>query len=205
MSDTSTDSSGPGLSDLSTTTEDLSAAMSRLDGLSKTVGQTMTAAFKGAVVQGKSLDTVLRSIGERLSSKALDQALQPLSGLISGGVSSLFDAVGKSMSQSQGFARGGVFSSGRVTPFANGGVVSTPTYFPMRGSTGLMGEAGAEAILPLRRGPDGRLGVAAGGEGASSPHVTLNVTTPDAASFRRSEAQLTSMLARAVGRGRRGL
>lgn len=204
MSDTTTDQ-GAALSDLNSTTDGVSNSMARLDGLSKAVGQTMTTAFKGAVVQGKSLDTVLRSIGERLSSKALDLALQPLTGLISGGVSSLFDVVGKSMSQSQGFARGGVFSGGRVTPFASGGVVSTPTYFPLRGSTGLMGEAGAEAILPLRRGPDGRLGVAAGGEGASRPHITLNVTTPDAASFRRSEAQLTSMLARAVGRGRRGL
>lgn len=67
-----------------------------------------------------------------------------------------------------------------------------------------MGEAGAEAILPLARGADGRLGVAAQSGGAAT-NVTMNVTTPDATSFRRSQAQMTSMLARAVGRGRRGL
>ena len=44
-----------------------------------------------------------------------------------------------------GFADGGAFSSGRVIPFANGGVVTGPTTFPMSGSTGLMGEAGPEA------------------------------------------------------------
>ncbi|MDK9698363.1 MAG: phage tail tape measure protein, partial [Siculibacillus sp.] len=83
-------------------------------------------------------------------------------------------------------------------------IVSTPTYFPMAGgTTGLMGEAGAEAILPLARGPGGRLGVSAAG--GTATQVTVNITTPDLASFRRSEAQVTGMLARAVGRGRRGL
>ncbi len=204
MIDTPNDAaaSDRGFSDLSATSDDLARSMSHLDGLSKTFGQSLSVALKAGVTQGRSLDTVLRSIGERMSGKALDRALQPLSSLIADGSSSLMG----SLVQAMGFSRGGVFSAGRITPFADGGIVSTPTYFPMRGATGLMGEAGAEAILPLRRGPDGRLGVAAGGEGNSPvPHVTLNVTTPDVAGFRRSEAQVTSMLARAVGRGRRGL
>ena len=50
---------------------------------------------------------------------------------------------------------------------------------------------------------DGRLGVRAGGEGRTS--ITFNVTARDAESFRRAEAELTAMLARAVARGRRGL
>ncbi len=66
-----------------------------------------------------------------------------------------------------------------------------------------MGEAGAEAILPLARGPDGRLGVSAGGR--APVHIVFNVTTPDAAGFRKSEAQITGMLARAVARGARRL
>ncbi len=191
----------PAFSDLTASTDSLGTTLTGLDGLSKTFGQSLTAAFKGAAVQGKSLDTVLRSIGERLSNKALDAALAPLSSALTAGAGSLLG----SLTSALGFAKGGVFSGGRVTPFASGGVVSTPTYFPMRGATGLMGEAGAEAIMPLARGPDGRLGVAAGGTGGGATHVTFNVTTPDAASFRRSEAQMTSMLARAVGRGRRGL
>ncbi len=59
------------------------------------------------------------------------------------------------------FAMGGVFNSGRVTPYANGGLVNQPTLFPMRTGYGLMGEAGPEAIMPLRRLPNGRLGVEA--------------------------------------------
>jgi lambda family phage tail tape measure protein len=57
---------------------------------------------------------------------------------------------------------------GGPTGFANGGVftnriVSSPTIFAFAGGTGLMGEAGPEAILPLKRGANGKLGVEAGG------------------------------------------
>ena len=92
-----------------------------------------------------------------------------------------------------------------VTPFADGGVVRSPTFFPTGGGLGVMGEAGSEAILPLARGSDGRLGVASSGAGGTAAPIVFNVSTPDAASFRKSEAQITTMLARAVGRGRRGL
>ncbi len=174
----------------------LSAQLSDLTDLSGLFGRSLTTALKGAVVQGKSLDTVLRGIAERLASKAFDAALNPLTTavgtLATGWLGGLI-----------GFSRGGVVAGGRVRPFAAGGIVSAPTYFPMSGATGLMGEAGAEAIVPLSRGPDGRLGVAS--SGASATRVTVNITTPDAESFRRSEAQVTGMLARAVGRGRRGL
>lgn len=68
-----------------------------------------------------------------------------------------------------------------------------------------MGERGAEAIMPLSRGPDGRLGVRAG-SGASRPlSVVVQVSTPDADSFRRSEAQVSAAIARAVARGNRAL
>ena len=62
-------------------------------------------------------------------------------------------------------ANGGVFT--KVNAYANGGVVSSPTTFPMSGNqTGLMGEAGAEAIMPLKRGRNGKLGVQAEGNGS---------------------------------------
>lgn len=68
-----------------------------------------------------------------------------------------------------GFADGGAFSGGDVVPFADGGVVSSPTLFGMSGGkTGLMGEAGPEAIMPLKRGADGALGVRVTGGGAYS-------------------------------------
>lgn len=67
-----------------------------------------------------------------------------------------------------GFAQGGVFSGGSVTPFASGGVVSSPTVFPMANGMGLMGEAGAEAIMPLTRTAGGDLGVKAVGGGGGT-------------------------------------
>jgi len=170
-------------------------ALERLQGLSAGFGGQLTGALRAATVSGRSLDDILRRIGMNLAGMALNQGLAPLRTLTSNLFSGLFGSI-------MPFAKGGVPS--RVTPFADGGVVSQPTYFPMGGGTGLMGEAGAEAIMPLARTPDGRLGVAAGGQG-TSVNVTFNVSTPDVASFRKSEAQITGMLARAVSRGARTL
>jgi len=181
------------LADTAALSGDLAVSLGELDGLSRAFGSSLSGALKAAIVQGKALDTVLRGLAERLASKALDHALSPLTSGLGGLLGSLF-----------AFADGGVVAQGRVRAFADGGVVAAPSYFPMAGgSLGLIGEAGPEAVLPLSRGPDGRLGVAS--SGAAVTHVTVNITTPDVAGFRRSEAQVTGMMARAVGRGRRGL
>lgn len=75
------------------------------------------------------------------------------------------------------FGDGGVFSGGKVTPFARGGVVSSPTLFPMARGMGLMGEAGPEAVMPLKRTAGGQLGVqVVDGDKAGTPSsVTINV------------------------------
>ena len=94
---------------------------------------------------------------------------------------------------------------GAIKPFAAGGVIGAPTYFPLSsGGLGLAGEAGPEAIVPLTRGADGRLGVAMAGQ-AAAPNVTVHIATPDVASFQRSEAYITGQIARAVARGQRSL
>lgn len=64
-------------------------------------------------------------------------------------------------------ANGNVFSGGRVQAFANGGIVNGPTLFPMANGTGLMGEAGPEAVMPLTR-VGGKLGVRAVGGGGGT-------------------------------------
>ena len=175
----------------------LRAQLQDLQGLADAFGRSMTTAFRRSVVDGKRLEDVLKSLALGLSRRALNQALAPIGRGIGSALSGLLGSlVGGS------FAKGGVIPPG-VTPFAGGGVVARPSFFPMRGGFGLAGEAGPEAILPLRRGPDGRLGVSAAG-GGDAVNVTFNVTTPDAPSFRRAEAEINAMLARAVARGRRG-
>ncbi|MBP2560545.1 phage-related minor tail protein [Neorhizobium galegae] len=162
--------------------EALTDVMADLEVRSLRFGAALTGALRSATTGGRGLEDVLRGLGNRLSDIALAAGLRPLENML-------------------GNAIGGLVGS--VTPFADGGVVRTPSFFPMGGEMGLMGEAGAEAILPLRRGPDGALGVAAAGGGA--PQIVFNVTASDAASFRKSEGQISAMLARSVSRGRRGL
>ncbi len=166
--------------------------------LARGFGRAVGDALTGATLRGREADDVLRGLANRLSSLALDIAFRPLeqgiSGLLQGALGGL-----------SGFAKGAAVAGGRVTPFAQGGVVAAPTYFPMAGGQlGLMGERGAEAILPLARGADGRLGVAAQGGGRST-QVTVNVATPDPGAFRRSDAYLAGLIARAVARGERSL
>lgn len=169
-----------------------------LDRLAQSFGRSLDTALTRGAASGRSLDGVLGTIGARLAGVAARAAAGP----IQSGLTGLIGAMQGSGAET-GFARGGVFRGGRVQPFAAGGVVAAPTYFPMAGGAGLMGEAGPEAILPLGRGPDGRLGVAAGGAAARPVSVTVNIATPDPGAFRRSEAQVTASLARAVARGQR--
>ena len=171
-----------------------------LDRLAQSFGRSLDAALTRGAASGRSLDGVLGTIGARLAGTASRAAAGP----IRSGITGLIDAaLGAGSEAAAGFARGGVFRGGWVQPFAAGGVVAAPTYFPMTGGTGLMGEAGPEAILPLARGVDGRLGVAAGGASARPVSVTVHIATPDPGAFRRSEAQVTASLARAVARGQR--
>ena len=78
-----------------------------------------------------------------------------------------------------GNAKGNVYAQNGIVPFAKGGVVDKPTLFPFAKGAGLMGEAGPEAIMPLKRGSDGRLGVeAAMGRYSGSGSTTVNYTGP---------------------------
>lgn len=170
-------------------TQDLNAVKVALDGIDTSAGsvsRSLTAAFANATLSSKAFSSTLSGVAAMLS-----QVLaQSLSGTLSSGFSSLL---------------GGLFGGGGapvIAPFADGGIVASPTFFGAGGSTGLMGERGAEAILPLSRGPNGQLGIAA--QGPARP-TTINVTiaTQDVESFRRSESQVAGALARAVARGQR--
>jgi phage-related minor tail protein len=166
---------------------DVNVELGRVRDLADVTGRSLTNAFRGAIVDGKSLQNVLADVGKAFADIALRAALKPVGTLISGAVESLFRATDPAL--------------GGVKAFAKGGVIAAPTYFPAGGGLAVAGEAGPEAIVPLSRGADGRLGLA-GGPGAVN--VTFNVTATDARSFSASEAEISAMLLRAVRRGTRG-
>jgi lambda family phage tail tape measure protein len=117
------------------------------------------------------------NILDKLASKLLEMAIMDMftGGNSAGGFgSALVGLVGGLFGGGGGgslFANGGAFNRGNVIPFATGGIVDRPTVFPFARGVGLMGEAGPEAIMPLRRGRGGRLGVETGGGGGAQPVV----------------------------------
>ncbi len=96
-------------------------------------------------------------------------------------------------------AMGNVFAKNKIVPYAYGGIVKKPTLFPMaNGGIGLMGEAGAEAIIPLKRGRDGKLGVASQGGGIGNISVNVNASGSSVEGDSNQAAQLGKMLGMAV-------
>ncbi len=154
--------------------------------LQRSIGSGLRQAIDGLVFDGDKLSDVFRNVGRSMIDAAYAAALKPVtnqvSGLLAAGVEGL---------------------TGSLLPFARGGVVSGATAFPMQGGAGVMGEAGPEAIMPLARGTDGRLGVRAAGGGGGPVTVVMNITTPDVAGFTRSKSQIAAQLGRAISRGQR--
>lgn len=133
------------------------------------LGDTLLATLKGDFESIGRLwgNMIQRMIAEALAAN-LGKALLgdfAKTGNIGGWLGSLFGGVA--------LAKGGAFVNG-VQAFASGGVVTSPRLFPFAGGAGLMGEAGPEAIMPLRRGRDGKLGVSSDGGGVT---IINNVAT----------------------------
>ncbi|WP_420392569.1 phage tail tape measure protein [Acuticoccus sp.] len=166
----------------------------------QTFSRVIATGMRNAVAEGHTLDRVLKQAALSISNSALKAGLQPLANLVGQGANAVFGGLGHAFGGSVATA------ATKVVPFAEGGVIGAPTAFPMSGGrVGLMGEAGREAVLPLARGSDGRLGVALEGAGRGGTTINVSIATPDPDAFQRSEAQVTAMLARAVARGQRGL
>jgi TP901 family phage tail tape measure protein len=147
----------------------------------------------------------LRNSMRDLFSGLLSALSGALGGALGGGGDSggeTFDALvaaGDSITARDLALNNGKFASGGV--FAHGDVFSGPTTFPMSGGrTGLLGEAGPEAILPLKRTADGKLGVEAGDGGSKTIIVNQKIYTRDAGSFDRSQKQVADGVRRAMSR-----
>jgi lambda family phage tail tape measure protein len=120
------------------------------------------------------LKDVTRMIIRQLILRTIMQAIGAISG--GGGLGSLDSNIAQYAPLMN--ANGNAFGANGIIPFASGGIVNSPTLFKFASGgamrTGLMGEAGPEAIMPLKRGADGKLGVAGGG-GSGTTNVTVNV------------------------------
>ncbi len=170
--------------------ESMKLLIDQINASGEKASRLLTSAFTGAATNGKSFNDTLTTIGQSLEKLAVRSAANALGQGLAASLSGLFTSS---------------LGASSVTPFADGGVIASPTYFANGASAGLMGERGAEAVMPLARGSDGRLGVVAPNGGAAPVAVTVNIHAQNVDSFRRSETQIAGALARAVTRGQRTL
>lgn len=150
------------------------------------MGKTIQRVFQQIISDFINMSIRMAMFGQNGSGGLLGSLISGIGGLFTGGVSSSYagggmwnTASGLTAGAVTGHANGGVFSAPSLSAYSNS-IVAKPTLFPFAKGIGLMGEAGAEAIMPLRRGSGGRLGVDASGLGArqQAPQVNVIVNTP---------------------------
>ena len=143
--------------------------------------------LKGDILGG--LTMIVTALQASSIGKSAIKGLGGLSGILGGtsGSGGIMGSFGDMFISMFGASKGAAFDKG-VKMFASGGIVNSPTLFRMaKGGLGLMGEAGPEAIMPLVRGSNGKLGVANNG---SSSQAVFNINiTGDVSRQTRSEIQ----------------
>lgn len=196
------------LLDVETTIDELAKTFPNLTEKVDESAIAMQQTIEGAL--GDSLRSALRGnfddIGKMWGNLLLDMAARAATAKLMDG---LFGAVGAGGTRvgggwlddaakwfgALGNARGNAFGQGGLYAFANGGVVSGATPFTFGGGKlGVMGEAGDEGVFPLKRGRDGKLGVAA--TGGSRPVVVHNNITVSGDPNPATVATMQAMLAR---------
>lgn len=147
----------------------------------------MEDALVNFVTTGKlSFKDLTRSIIADMARIAIQQSItKPLTNFIGG----LFNAKGNVFNQ-----------QGLVSAYAKGGVVDKPTFFRYGGAgkLGVLGEAGSEAILPLSRGSNGKLGVQASGGTGTVINVSVDASSTDVSGNANEGNQLGQAIANAV-------
>jgi len=161
---------------------DLLNPVNQITGAANAIGTAFSTSFinviNGSQTAREALASFFRNVGKyfldmasQIIAKMITMAiLNQVVGLLPGGApmssKGYFDPMtGKGVAgPNYGLAKGGIVDRGIVKRYAMGGIVDKPTMFAYAnggtGRFGLMGEAGPEAILPLKRGSDGKLGVA---------------------------------------------
>ena len=177
---------------------------------SEEVRAVVSKAFKGMedaivnfVMTGKlNFADFTRSILADMARIIVRQAiLKPLLGGIfnfgDGGVAS-GAATGGEVTMASFNAMGNAYGRNGIQKFARGGVVHSPQIFPFKNGIGLMGEAGSEAILPLKRTKQGKLGVESSGGGGNVVNVSVNAGGTSAQGNTMKANQLGKMIGVAI-------
>ena len=188
------------IADLKKELDDLLDPVNQITGAANAIGTAFTNSFK-SVIDGSAttqealagffknignyfLDMAMQIIQKMITMYILNTVLKVLPGFSDGGV---FNPGAPNITGNSAgdfdlggfFAKGGAFAKNKIVPYAKGGIVNKPTMFAYAnggaGRFGIMGEAGPEAILPLQRGPGGKLGVQASGGGSVSVG-NINIT-----------------------------
>lgn len=171
-----------------------------LSALSSTFSSTLTTGmadiFDGTKTVGQGFSdmskTIVRALEEAMIKMLIvAPIMRSIQGMFGGGLPlpGASDFIGPVVN-----ANGNAFGGSNVIPFRSGGaftnqIFSAPTFFQFRNggamANGVMGEAGEEAVMPLRRGSDGRLGVSmvggqiASGSSGSMGDININVNVPE--------------------------
>src|SRR6476660_984814 len=141
--------------DITTKLEGVRGRTRELTAGSNAFARAITSAFAQGATGAKSFDSVLKSLALRLSNLSVSMALKPTIGSLFGGSTSALGGLLSGSSSGIGGASGAE-DAGSIQPFAKGGVIATPNFFPLDGSRlGVAGEAGPEAIQPRARAPEG--------------------------------------------------
>ncbi len=167
----------------------LQEAVDKQEEIADTIASSMGDAFMSIVDGTKSAKDAFKDMAREIIKRlyeilVVEQLVQSISGTIKGAFS--------------GSAAPATSPRPKIRPFADGGVLSGPTMFPMAGGkTGLMGEAGPEAIMPLKRGANGKLGVQMEGGGGDNVviHQNFNFQANGDDSVKRIIAQAAPQIA----------
>jgi len=182
--------------------EKLAEAKKKVEAVASTLATETVGALRDIVNGTKTASQAFRDMAINIIQQIMNiliwqPLIESLTNSISGAITGSAGgggAMGGIIGSIFGFQKGGAFSAGNVIPFANGGVVGSPTMFGMSGGrTGLMGEAGPEAIMPLKRGAGGKLGVEGGGN--VTVHQTFNFSANGDESVKKIIAQAAPKIA----------
>ena len=152
------------------------------------LGNALSDVIMGTKNASEAFKDFGRNILKEMSDMLASSVVRNFAGMLLGGISGGAGGGGGLFGSLLGNAKGNAFNDGKVMEkFEKGGVVNSPTVFPMKNGTGLMGEDGPEAIMPLSRNSKGELGVNSTG----SQHLDLEVNvinkTGTEANARKSE------------------